>query len=96
MVVGMGRGGQSSRADHWSDISSWQGGSGGFVLSEDSEDPFPYQDEEGNYHAILHNLEGPHMVGSIDGARVGIHAFSQDGERWLDGGLAYTSFATHL
>ena len=37
----MGRGGQSSRAEHWSNISSWQGGSGGFVLSEDSEDPFP-------------------------------------------------------
>ena len=89
--------GQSSRAEHWSNISSWQGGSGGFVLSEDAEDPFPCaaacfldfpvsgwmmmffsadQDDDGNFHAILHNLEGPHMVRGYREARVGIHAFS--------------------
>ena len=49
------------------------------------------QDDDGNFHAILHNLEGPHMVRGFREARVGIHAFSQDGERWFDGGLAYTN-----
>ena len=49
------------------------------------------QDDDGNFHAILHNLEGPHMVRGFREARVGIHAFSQDGVVWFDGGLAYTN-----
>ena len=47
------------------------------------------QDDDGNFHAILHNLEGPHMVRGFREARVGIHAFSQDGERWFDGGTPH-------
>ncbi len=31
------------------------------------------------------------MVRGFREARVGIHAFSQDGVRWFDGGLAYTN-----
>jgi hypothetical protein len=34
---------------------------------------------------------GPHMVGGIDGALVGVHAFSKDGLGWMYGGFAYTN-----
>ena len=53
-------------------------------------DPFLYQDEEDNWHALLHNLEGPHMCKGIE-CQVGVHAFSSNGIDWHFGGVAYTS-----
>ena len=67
---GMSRGGRiSAYAAHWANISGWThavpGGSASnsFMSSEpDVEDPYLYQDENDNWHALLHSLEGPHMV----------------------------------
>lgn len=87
----MGRGGGVGGALQWNNISSWKYRGEGFVLKEDSEDPFPWQDDNGNFHALLHNLEAgriPHFQGPN---LVGIHAFSEDGTKWYDGGLAYTN-----
>ena len=50
-----------------------------------------WQDEHtGFWHAILHNLEGPHMCYN-QLCQVGIHAFSRDGNHWTNGGTAYTN-----
>ena len=96
---GMSRGGHiSAYAADWRNISSWSHSAPGanatnsFISSSpDAEDPYLYQDDNDNWHALLHSLEGPHMVGGIDGALVGVHAFSKDGLGWLYGGLAYTN-----
>ena len=37
------------------------------------------QDEDDNFHAILHNLEGPHMQNEPPSMLVGTHAYSQVG-----------------
>ena len=57
----------------------------------DVEDPYLYQDENDNWHALIHSLEGPHMVGGVNGALVGTHAFSADGLGWMYTGVAYTN-----
>ena len=58
--------------------------------SPDVEDPFIYQDKDDNFHALIHNLEGPHMCGDVEDCLVGVHAFSRDARAWLYGGVAYT------
>lgn len=58
--------------------------------SPDVEDPFIYQDADGNFHALLHNLAGPHMCGGFE-CSVGTHAFSLDGFKWWYGSVAYTN-----
>jgi hypothetical protein len=88
----------SAYAADWKNISSWShtlpnsNATNSFISSSpDAEDPFLYQDENDNWHALLHSLEGPHMVGGTDGALVGVHAFSKDGLGWFYGGVAYTN-----
>jgi len=98
-VHGMSRGGHmSAYAADWKNISSWShsmpGGNAtnSFMSSSpDAEDPYLYQDENDNWHALLHSLEGPHMVGGTKGALVGTHAFSADGLGWMYTGVAYTN-----
>ena len=52
--------------------------------------PFIYQDEDDNWHALLHNLEGPHMCAGTE-CQVGVHAYSHNGYDWEYSGTAYTS-----
>jgi hypothetical protein len=82
----------SAFAADWRNASSWVHGvegASGLPGKPDVEDPFIYQDGEDRFHALLHNLEGPHM--GADPMLVGVHAFSEDGLAWHYGGLAYTN-----
>jgi hypothetical protein len=96
---GMSRGGHmSAYAADWANISGWthtipeSNATNSFMSSSpDAEDPYLYQDENDNWHALLHSLEGPHMVGGVKGALVGTHAFSTDGLGWMYTGVAYTN-----
>lgn len=98
-VYGMSRGGRmSAYAADWANISGWthtlpgSNATNSFISSgPDAEDPYLYQDENDNWHALLHSLEGPHMVGGTKGALVGTHAFSTDGLGWMYTGVAYTN-----
>lgn len=98
-VHGMSRGGHmSAYAADWANISGWTHSMPGanatnsfMSSSPDAEDPYLYQDENDNWHALLHSLEGPHMVGGVNGALVGTHAFSADGLGWMYTGVAYTN-----
>jgi hypothetical protein len=53
------------------------------------------QDDDDHFHVISHNLEGPHMCGSMPQGQadclVGVHLFSRDARMWMYGGLAYTA-----
>lgn len=89
---GMSRGGGvSAYASVWDDFSTWtrptNSSLGG---SPDVEDPIMWQDENQNFHALTHLLEGPHFC---DGylCFVGVHQFSRDGFTWSFGGVAYTN-----
>ena len=94
-VLGMCRGGKPcAYAADWRNISSWVRAAPGptsLSSSPDVEDPFIYQDENDHWHALIHSLEGAHMVGSVDDAQVGVHAFSRDGLMWTYTGTAYTN-----
>ena len=96
-VWGMSRGGNiACYASDWSDLSTWthgapHGAKTSLSGSPDAEDPFIYQDDDDHFHALLHNLEGPHMCGGQPDCMVGTHAFSEDGLQWQYGGLAYTN-----
>jgi hypothetical protein len=93
----------SAYSAHWANISGWTHAMPGGNSTKNSlevrlswvrhgvEDPHLYQDENDNWHAILHSLEGPHMVGGTKGALVGTHAFSADGLGWMCTGVAYTN-----
>ena len=92
-AFGMSRGGAlSAFAVDWRNASAWVhsvAGATGLPTKPDVEDPFIYQDGDDRFHALLHNLEGPHM--GADPMLVGVHAFSEDGLHWHFGGLAYTN-----
>lgn len=92
-AYGMSRGGHiSAFALDWRNASCWTHGVAGarpLAGGPDVEDPFIYQDGRDRFHALLHNLEGPHM--GADPMLVGTHAFSEDGLVWHYGGLAYTN-----
>ena len=56
----MGRAGFLSRSDNYTDPKSWSKNWGDFRFQDAScEDPYLYQDENGNYHALIHNMN-PH------------------------------------
>jgi hypothetical protein len=55
-----------------------------------ARDPFIWQDENDNWHALLHNLEGPHMCTGLL-CQVGVHGYSRNGYDWFYGGSAYTN-----
>lgn len=97
-LYGMGRGGMEAFASNWSDYSTWSrntpNGKPSFISgSNNCEDPFVYQDPNGNFHALLHLLEGPHFCPGFE-CQVGCHAFSLDGVSWMFGGVAYTNNVT--
>ena len=93
-VYGMVRGGNiGAYASDWRNLSTWSPGSPHgtqpLITAPDVEDPFIWQDLDDNFHALIHNLEGPHM--GTQEMLVGVHSFSQDGMNWYYGGLAYTN-----
>ena len=92
-AYGMSRGGHMSAfARDWRNASDWThavAGATPLAGKPDVEDPFLYQDGRDRFHALLHNLEGPHM--GADPMLVGVHAFSIDGLTWHYSGLAYTN-----
>jgi len=50
-----------------------------------TEDPHLYQDREGNFHAVLHDMQGAECknLGAADGSgSCGSHLFSADGVNW--------------
>lgn len=88
-------GGTCASAAEWKNFASWRRRPPGWVSSRpNDEDPMLWQDmETGVWHAITHNLMGPHMVyGQL--AQVGLHEFSLDGEHWYVSGTAYTNNVT--
>ncbi len=96
-AYGMSRGGvMSAFASNWSDPATWTRTLPGAVKpslsdSPDIEDPFIFQDENDNWHALAHSLEGCHYCGGQTGALVGTHQFSRDAISWQFGGVAYTN-----
>ena len=67
-IYGMSRGGDMALyGSDWRNSSTFVAGTKSgkkATLSSfpDAEDPFIYQDEDNHWHALLHSLEGPHMV----------------------------------
>lgn len=91
-LYGMGRGGMQAFASKWDDYSTWSrstpnGATSWISGSNDCEDPFIYQDPSGNFHVLLHLLEGPHFCPGFL-CQVGVHAFSRDAVQWMFGGVA--------
>lgn len=88
-AVALIRGGMTWFAKDFANASSWVpvGGHKGQPLPDcgDTEDPYVWQDLNGRYHAVLHNMS------PRDPAFCGIHAFSEDGAQWACGGLAYSN-----
>jgi hypothetical protein len=97
----MSRGGQiSAYATHWSDPTTWLHAlpgagpaQGRLPTRPDAEDPFIWQDEDDNWHALLHNLEGAHMCSGLL-CQVGVHGYSLNGYDWFYGGTVYTNHVT--
>ena len=82
-------------AKDWSNYSTWSRSTPNGLPtwisgSNDCEDPFIYQDVNGNFHALMHLLEGPHFCPNFL-CQVGVHIFSKDAVQWMFGGVAYTN-----
>lgn len=54
-----------------------------------TEDPFLYQDEEGNFHAVFHHMFGTGTEDQWWLDATGGHAFSPDGFQWTYTGVSY-------
>jgi len=94
-LYGMGRGGMAAFASDWANYSTWSrappGGKQSFISgSNDCEDPFVYQNSRGDFHALMHLLEGPHYCNGVL-CNVGVHAWSTDAIEWYFTGVAYTN-----
>ena len=97
-LYGMGRGGMAAYAKDWANYSTWSkgppNGEASFIAgSNDCEDPFVFQDNDGNFHALLHLLEGAHFCPGFE-CLVGVHAYSTDAIAWMFSGVAYTNNVT--